>query len=61
MKKQKKNQYTLVLNFVTDFATDYRLSFKCNGQPKYWHQQDFLDIDLLTEHTETRATYVLPF
>lgn len=41
---------------MLDFMLDYRLSFKCNGPPKYWHQQDLLDIDLLSEHTKLQTT-----
>lgn len=52
-KKRKTNDIHLCANSI---SIDYRLSFKCNGPPKYWHQQDLLDIDLLNEHTKLQTT-----
>lgn len=50
------NQMNLVLCVFhllqIDSILDYRLLFRCNGEPKYWHDQNLRDIDFLTEHTK---------
>lgn len=43
----------LIFNwYFSSQMTDYRLSITFNGEPKYWHERNYDDIDFLKEHTK---------